>query len=346
MDVILDSNIYISDFKLAKPWFSALFDYLRRTGSEIILLEPVREEVLATFERKWTEKWNAIKAATESLKLIGASAPAGVRAPAMKGDSLALNSRLLHPSKDIKSRFYSDYLDFGVDDVVKRGARRIKPANNEGEELRDVVIWLMVLQYATFEKKSVAFITADKGFWQADQIHPHISADIRNKNAAVEMFRDVPSFLTAKMPQPTAVDSAWVRRHVHGSILASSIRSAAIADATKRFLPFQWAPSAGEITLELADGQLYVTGNRSTFAELTFRFRLPLEASSSPEPSIITRGINVHRLESLQSFLVDDKTLVGDLIGDAVVFVRLAGSNSASVDVHRLQDVRLTNTSE
>lgn len=153
MDVILDSNVYISDFRLAKPWFSSLFDYLRRTSSEIVLLEPVREEVLATFERKWTEQWNAIRAAADALSRMGSHAPVGMtRASALAGQSLALNSRLLRPSKDIKCRFYSDYLDFGIEDVVKRGARRIKPASKDGEELRDVVIWLMVLQYATFEK--------------------------------------------------------------------------------------------------------------------------------------------------------------------------------------------------
>ncbi len=46
MDIILDSNVYISDFWLTSNRFANFFDYVRRTRSSIILPALVRDEVV------------------------------------------------------------------------------------------------------------------------------------------------------------------------------------------------------------------------------------------------------------------------------------------------------------
>ena len=56
MDIVLDTNIYYSDFLFKSKDFNILFDYLRKTNSQIILPEIVYKEIEACYKRKLEEK--------------------------------------------------------------------------------------------------------------------------------------------------------------------------------------------------------------------------------------------------------------------------------------------------
>src|SRR5438552_19049432 len=54
MDIILDSNIYLTDIHLQSNKFANFFDYVRRTGSSVILTDQVRVETVHTIIQKLT----------------------------------------------------------------------------------------------------------------------------------------------------------------------------------------------------------------------------------------------------------------------------------------------------
>ena len=54
MDIILDSNIYLTDIHLQSNKFANFFDYVRRTGSSVILPALVRDELVHTQRQKFT----------------------------------------------------------------------------------------------------------------------------------------------------------------------------------------------------------------------------------------------------------------------------------------------------
>jgi hypothetical protein len=62
-------------------------------------------------------------------------------------------------------RYYPDVNGVDVNEVFLSGVKRRRPANKDGEELRDVIIWLIALQYADKEKKQIALVSNDGGFW-------------------------------------------------------------------------------------------------------------------------------------------------------------------------------------
>jgi hypothetical protein len=62
-------------------------------------------------------------------------------------------------------RYYPDVNGVDVNEVFLSGVKRRPPANKDGEELRDVTIWLIALQYADKEKKQIALVSNDGGFW-------------------------------------------------------------------------------------------------------------------------------------------------------------------------------------
>jgi hypothetical protein len=341
MDVILDSNIYISDLTLSKPWFLSLFDYLRRTNSDMVLLEPVREEIFGYFDRKIGEGWASVKAVNSKFESLGAQRPFPARRPRAGAETLKLGNRLMKPYRDITSKFYSEYLDFGVEDVVRRGARRIRPANEKGEELRDVIVWLMVLQYSTFEKKEVAFITNDSAFWESDSDVPHrqIAEDIANKKAAVKLFRGVAAFLSANMPTPVEVDTEWVTRNVEQPVLLDRIEAVAMAEAQRK-LPLQWGRKVSQPRVQFMRGNLFGDNQQPKFAELEFEFATRLDATIPERRSTILRSLDDLLVQKLQPFIVNNSHLKAVLTGTAIVFARFSG-RLVSIDVHKVSDVEL-----
>lgn len=70
MNVILDTNIFVNNYFLKSPKFIGLFDYLRKTDSNLYLISLVKDEVIQkyieevelyvssvdTFERNLKEK--------------------------------------------------------------------------------------------------------------------------------------------------------------------------------------------------------------------------------------------------------------------------------------------------
>jgi hypothetical protein len=60
-----------------------------------------------------------------------------------------LKQTLRRPSQHVRSSLIvRNFAQISIEEVVKRGIDRIPPANGEGEELRDVMHWLMILAHA------------------------------------------------------------------------------------------------------------------------------------------------------------------------------------------------------
>jgi PIN domain len=82
-------------------------------------------------------------------------------------------------------RYYPDVNGVDVNEVFLSGVKRRRPANKDGEELRDVIIWLIALQYADKEKKQIALVSNDGGFWNDTEIHEHLKQDIDERKVNV-----------------------------------------------------------------------------------------------------------------------------------------------------------------
>jgi predicted nucleic acid-binding protein len=207
MKIILDTNAWCADLRLKSNQYASLFDYLRRTSSSLVILNVVLEEVLGTYERQLREKIG--QAETAAAKALDASAKVdnflmrsatlvatqnSVRATVdIPGEQAALKEKLLNPSPGISAVLH-DVSAVSVQDVWRRGINRKRPANGKGEELRDVIIWLGVLQYARDSKESVAFISKDSGFWDGDNPHADVLADISEGALEITLYKDIDDF--------------------------------------------------------------------------------------------------------------------------------------------------------
>lgn len=70
MNIILDTNILRTDFFLKSKDFEILFDYIKKTHSNIILLDIVLQEIEKLYDEELKEKYDAIKRANFEINKL------------------------------------------------------------------------------------------------------------------------------------------------------------------------------------------------------------------------------------------------------------------------------------
>lgn len=164
--MVLDSNAYVSDFRMESIKFKNLFDYLRRTKSCLVVPKLVVEETVGKLRYLLDNQSKKTASAIQELNkfIINRENNICFSAPDAENQIQHLRDNFRMPAKGVTVK-NPDTDKVDVTEVFMRGVNRRRPANIEGEELRDVIIWLIVLQYAEAKGEPIALVTADRGFW-------------------------------------------------------------------------------------------------------------------------------------------------------------------------------------
>lgn len=135
--------------------FAELLIYLRRTGSRLVIPEMTYNEVVARYGERLTAVAKAARDAWSTLQQVGMQERMDFLEPDIKSELAALGELLHHPAQGVQTVMHTDYSGVDVKQVVRRGIGRVRPANDKGEELRDVILWLIVLRYAKQSKARI-----------------------------------------------------------------------------------------------------------------------------------------------------------------------------------------------
>lgn len=309
MDIFLDSNIYLSDMRMESNRFSSLFDYIRRTRSHLVLPALVRDEVVARHREKLVEQIRKTEKQFKELQRYSLD-KLRLTSPVPKSETNALKRLLRAPAKGIRIKFYPDTDGVDVNEVIRRGINRIPPASRSGEELRDVMLWLIVLHYATSHRHAeVAFISGDNGFWDGDRVNEQIAKDITSVGGRIQVSRDVADFVRENALKSEPVSAAWAAERIDLSSLHQSLLS-----KTNGALQETGRLSGSVKSISLADiafteGVLYKVGEGVELAEIkyigNFSVRTVLvlgQTSLFPEPIHALAGIQNSFAASLGKF--------------------------------------------
>jgi hypothetical protein len=215
MDVILDTNIILSllqrgaDFRNANA-FAELLSYLRRTNGRLIIPGPVLQELEARYRDTIAKHYKELNDAAERFKHASMTHPAVFVPPvSIDGEVSGFRERLLNPGSGVTTHVINDYTGVSHEEIVRRGAHRIRPANDRGEELRDVIIWLVVLAFATTHKQPLAFISNDSGFkGQDEKLHPTLADDIKAKGVNITLHPSIRQFIAANALDAVALSAS------------------------------------------------------------------------------------------------------------------------------------------
>lgn len=109
MDVFLDSNIYVNDFRMAGSRFSSLFDYLRKVDSSLILPSIVLDEVSARFKERFRSESKKLEDADRALSKLSFAGRPSLENPEVDAELRLLQKRMKAPSDRVKALVLDDY---------------------------------------------------------------------------------------------------------------------------------------------------------------------------------------------------------------------------------------------
>jgi len=287
MNVVLDSNIYASDYRMEGIPFRNLFDYLRKTSSSLVLFRIVQEEVAATYARELKSRYKeAVKSWDAYRHLVFPEQLAPLEEPDFLAQEKQLRGHLMKPLEGINVVYESHTSNISIDEVYLRGINRIRPANAKGEELRDVILWLSTLAHAKASNRAVAFISGDSGFWQENDVHPEIRGDVETHGVSVRLYRSIKDFVEANLPPSKSATAEWFSALLPLESVKTLIGEAvvkALQEHERPIFPFQALTirAADFISSEFREGKIYEVASNVQFAEVVLAAEVLVNASTA-----------------------------------------------------------------
>jgi hypothetical protein len=283
MHIVLDSNIYAADYLFTGAAFRALFDYIVRTESKLILPRIIREEVVAGFGRRLKKESKELFEVYRRYKLLDIRNDASFTKPNVRKAMIDLRRKLMKPSGDVASIYIAETESVSIDEVFMRGIHRTRPASDDGEELRDVIIWLWVRGYCVAKKQEdIVFVTQDKGFWSADEPHQHILGDIKEHEGHLSIFRTIDDFLKKHAPAPSNITPEWFAEHFERAHFEQGATLGATARLSKTLSGVVRDVHLDEF--KFVSGSLYCVAPGVEFTELNLSLSLSLTNIVSEHP--------------------------------------------------------------
>jgi len=236
MHIILDANIYAADYRMQGVSFQALFEYMRRTNSKIVLPHAIREEVVADYGRRLKSESKEFGQIWNRYRHLDLGGDPGVfKKPNITYEMKVLRQKLMKPMEGVTPLYVPELKGTFIEQAFMRGVTRTRPANGDGEELRDVIIWLWALEYCASASAEVAFISADSGFWEGDHIHPQVQKDTQSKNGRIAIYRSIPDFLQQHAPAPVTATQQWVEQNFQVQAIEAQLIDRAWRELSAQF---------------------------------------------------------------------------------------------------------------
>ncbi len=211
--IILDTNILFSFFKLNNSNNRLLKNYLDVTKTKLILPSIVFKEMEHLYKTELIDKVeilnNSIKDINKLLNktnidIFQLDVDKQVQDFCTKFKSFYSVNKLLEPNLEI------------YNNAIHRSINKIKPCNAKGEEIRDCLIWLTILDFLKdIEKESkVIFISNDKNaFLNNNTLHDNLKEDITNIDRELTTYNTISVFF-ASVSEPIVLIEKYIDSHL------------------------------------------------------------------------------------------------------------------------------------
>jgi hypothetical protein len=158
MLIVLDTNIFVDDYMMRSSRFSMLLDYARKTETKIVLSKIVVDELAANYERLIRKHLSSLQDAAKALETFTFD----VAAPQIAvdiNDQVGRYLRFVKTRLGVQDRDVVGYKEGYLEEVLNRAIKRRKPCTDRGEEIRDAILWISILDTAESSGDKVVFIS-------------------------------------------------------------------------------------------------------------------------------------------------------------------------------------------
>lgn len=202
MKIVLDTSALILDPWLRSPTWQAAralaaMNY-STVNAEFVLPEVVRLELPAALMRKWGGK--EVKEARRVVPDVPSDE-----------DLLERHNKLVNQNF-VVSPVGAITAAHARQSVMRAVARR-PPCDQNGEQLRDSLVWEAVLSIAASEPdKTVFFFVSDRIFWSGKKgpAASDLLQDARDRGVVVHFFRGTPDFIERNNEAVAFVTESWI----------------------------------------------------------------------------------------------------------------------------------------
>jgi hypothetical protein len=98
-----------------------------------------------------------------------------------------------------------------LDKLVTRAVKRIKPFSQKGEEFRDAILWLSLLDIAQeYCGGSMVFISNDVRAFGRQALHPTLVEESHNRNIQISYYNDIKTFIEQHASRMEFVNKKWL----------------------------------------------------------------------------------------------------------------------------------------
>ena len=223
MDVIIDTNIIRRDLKLNDRNFEILLDYLSNTNSKLILPSIVVEEIIGLYSRTLKERQDEFERAQKKLKStvikIDIADP-----PEINFDQEANNYLdFIHDKLNTSEANIIEYKNEFLPELVQRAIQRKKPLGEKGQQFRDGLLWLTLLDYAeSTQEKRIAFISdnpkdfAEKG---ENSLNLELKEEADLKGVEIKYFKTLADFAKEHASVIDFITQEWLNDNLDYNVI-------------------------------------------------------------------------------------------------------------------------------
>ena len=215
MDIILDSNIYRSDFLLRSSDFEILLDYLGRTDSSIYFPQIVLDEIKELHKRALRERVLNVNKANNNLKLL-LTDESKITALPVLDENIECDLYIEYIKKKLKisDRHILPPKDSYFPEVTRRAIKREKPCGEDGQGFRDTIIWLTLKDFCLASKEQqITFISNnDKDFANADKtdLHDSLVKECESLGIKINYFKSIRDFIEKQSVKIDFITEEWL----------------------------------------------------------------------------------------------------------------------------------------
>ena len=214
MLIVLDTNLLISDPAFGSGPSAILLDYAHRTESRIQLSALVLDELHAHKVRSLESQWDAYVRAWGLVRLHLPDTPSPPTKPDF--ESIAISQLAdLRKRLQVRDRDVVPVTEGQLREALRRAMRRRPPCTDRGEEIRDAVLWLQVVQLVRDNADTtVAFISANSRQFAAKDgsLLPALAAEV--PSGRLVYYTSLDAFAKRHATPIEFVTSEWIQERV------------------------------------------------------------------------------------------------------------------------------------
>jgi len=223
MDIVLDSNIIRQDFIMKDKNYEILGDYLKKTNSKLVLVQIVLEEVAGLYGRELAKRIDQYKKSVRKLSAVLIDYESNdideinIESAKRSYIKYLCNKHKMNEDKIVK--YKNDYLP----EITKRAIERKKPLGNKGQQFRDGLLWLTILDYAKEkEEKRLMFISNNSVDFSENgenALHSQLKQDCLEKGVEIVYFKSLADFVEEHVSRVEFVTREWLRENIDVSTM-------------------------------------------------------------------------------------------------------------------------------